>query len=43
MDVKLTLELHRSIYYLVFTFDSTLKDIDFTTTPIDTLIYIYIS
>jgi len=43
MDVKLTLKLHSSTYCLIFTFDSTLKDIDFTATPIDTLIYIYIS
>lgn len=43
MNVSLKLEIENNEHYLVFTFDEALDEIDFLATPIDNLIFIYIS
>lgn len=43
MDTSLTLEVENFEYYLVFTFDEPLDEIDFEENLIDSLIYVYIS
>jgi len=43
MDVTLKVELSNSVYYLVFTFDYALQEIDFVALPVSNLINIYIS